>query len=227
MGAGTDASVVVHEVILGHADRRPLPLPPISLRIDFGESVAIVGANGRGKSTLLKTIAGALEPIAGDVSVGRELRFGNLMQEHESLPRGATPREHLADLLGVGRFDAGQQLIRYGLTLRQVDCPIGELNPGARTRALISAFSARRVNGLLLDEPSNHLDAEALDEVLATLQDFSGTVLTVSHDVYFLQRLRPCRTLLLDAQGLTELVSIEAYAQSLEKAVDTVDAAVP
>lgn len=70
-----------------------LPLPELSLRIDYGERVALIGYNGIGKSTLLRTLTGQLQPMSGSVVVGRELRIGNLMQEHESLPRDSTPRE--------------------------------------------------------------------------------------------------------------------------------------
>ena len=126
----------------------PLPIPPLSLRIEFGERVAILGLNGVGKSTLMGTITRALEPVAGDVRVGRELRLGNLMQTHDALSRTASPREHIAETTGVDSVIAGKKCIGFGLTRHQMDAPIGELNPGARAR-LVLARGAKNAHAYL------------------------------------------------------------------------------
>jgi len=220
LGAGTDASIMLGDLLLGYD--RPLFARPLSLRVDFGERVAIVGYNGVGKSTLLKTLTGDLPPLAGEVHLGRELRLGNLMQEHESLPRHLTPRQHVAALVGLPLFDAGSRLIRYGLTLQQVDRPIAHLNPGARARALLATFSLRRVNALVLDEPTNHLDDDAVTEVKATLNDYKGTVILVSHNRPFLRSLSLDRTLLLSPDGLTEIASVDDFIRATEDTVRAV-----
>eukprot|EP00958_Prasinococcus_capsulatus_P012477 scaffold1243_cov403-Prasinococcus_capsulatus_cf.AAC.37 len=222
VSAGGDSSLVMSEVVLGYQETPPLKIEPITLRIDFGERVAIVGFNGVGKSTLLRTLTRAMPPAAGDVCVGRELRLGNLMQEHESLSRSTTPRVHVAELTGETAFNSGVRLIQYGLTRRQVDYPIGQLNPGARARLLLAIFSLRRVNTLILDEPTNHLDEEAIAEVSATLNDYKGTLIVVSHNLSFLRSLRLSRVLLLSSKGLNEVESVDTFVSTVEEAVDTV-----
>lgn len=221
LDVSTDSSILLKALKVGHLTEA-LPLPPLSLRIDFGEHIAIVGYNGIGKSTLLKTLTGAINAIDGEVCVGRELRIGNLTQEHETLPRELTPRAHVAKLMKLKRFDAGQALIRYGLTLRQVDCPIRELNPGARARVLLAIFSLCGVNTLILDEPTNHLDEEAVDEIAATLNKFLGTAIIVSHSRGFLESLHNTRTLVLSDNGLVEKETIDSFLDSTRESVDKV-----
>mmetsp|Transcript_67440 Transcript_67440/g.161788 ORF Transcript_67440/g.161788 Transcript_67440/m.161788 type:complete len:563 (-) Transcript_67440:149-1837(-) len=221
IGAGSDASIMLDSCVLGYGDVK-LALPPISLRVDFGERIAIVGYNGAGKSTLLRTIMRTCEPLEGHVTVGRELRIGNLTQEHETLPWDKTPREYVSELTGRDLLKSAGTLISYGLTLRQVDCPIGSLNPGARARALLATFSLRQVNALILDEPTNHLDIEAINEVTATLNSFTGTVLVVSHSRAFLQSLRLRRTLRLSSTGLSEVRSLESFIGDADEAAQDV-----
>mgnify|MGYP005866053465 CR=1 FL=1 len=175
-----------------------LPIPPISFRI--GERIAIIGQNGVGKTTLLRTLTGDLPPINpdGSVTIGRDLRVGNMMQEHESLPRDISPRDHVAAVVpSLQRFEGGNRLIRYGLSRFQVDQPIGELNPGARARLLLALFAMRSVNTLILDESTNHLDEEAIMEVIATIERYKGTVIIVSHDRHFLSSIELTYTLML------------------------------
>lgn len=218
--AGTDSSIMLGGAVLGYPLSPPLPIPPVSLRIDFGERVAIVGYNGVGKSTLLRTITRQIPPLEADsVSIGRELHFGNLTQEHESLPRDVTPRQYFSKLTAIPPFETGSRLIRYGLSRQQVDCLIGELNPGARARSLLAGFSLRKVNVLILDEPTNHLDTEAMAEVTGTLNEYKGTVIVVSHSRWFLEALHLTRLLWLTPTGLKEIGSFEEFASITEDTV--------
>eukprot|EP01135_Chromosphaera_perkinsii_P004599 Nk52_evm7s290 gene=Nk52_evmTU7s290 len=245
----TGSSIKLSSVVLGYSDSKSpndsppqgrdgsstaLKINPISLNIEFGEHLAIVGFNGVGKSTLLKTITGDLKPLCGDVSIGNQLIVGNLMQEHDNLPRDQTPREYFARLGQLTPLQACGYLIKYGLTLCQVDCPISFLNPGARARALLCGFAMKHVNTLILDEPSNHLDEEAIMEVVETLKHFKGIVVAVSHDYSFLKTIMapsdnasssPPRVLKLDSQGLTEIDSVDDFVQDVEDAVERVIAA--
>lgn len=216
-----DSSIMLGSALLGY-NREPLPLAPISLRVDFGERVAIVGANGIGKSCVLRTLSGEINPIQGHAHIGRELRLGQLTQEHESLPRHETPRHYMHKHTGMPPLEVGARLIRYGLTLQQLDRPIRELNPGARARVLLANFALRKVNALILDEPSNHLDDEAFGEVVATLNHFKGTVIVVSHNRHFLESLQLTRTMLLLPTGLTEIETIDEFMKITEDAVSNV-----
>ena len=219
LGASGDSSIMLNAVKLDYVD-----LPPVTVRIDFGEKVAIIGYNGIGKSTLLKTMTQKLEPRDGTASVGRELRIGNLMQEHESLPRTATPREHfsLATEKKLSLFTGGNFVMAYGLSRTQVDQPIKELNPGARLRLLIAIFAFRKVNALILDEPTNHMDTEAKTELITTLNAYQGTVIIVSHDRSFLHDLHLSSTLVLSPDGLRPVDDVDAYASHLEDIVHDV-----
>jgi len=222
LGSGGDAAITMTDVVLGYDDDVLVDGAPVSLRVDLGERVAIVGENGVGKSTLLRTLTGAVDAIQGAARLGRDLKVGNLMQEHESLPRHRTARQYIADVTGLPLFEAGSRIIRYGLTLRQVDRPIAELNPGARARAILASFALTKVNALILDEPSNHLDDEALQEVIATLNHYKGTVLVVSHNRAFLDALDLTRIYRLSSDGLTEIDSLDAYVAATEDAVNAV-----
>lgn len=223
-GAGHDAILMLNDTALGYDGMR-LPLPTIDMRIDFGDRVAIIGHNGVGKTTLLRTMLDTLAPVAGTASVGRELRIGNLSQEHESLPRHRTLREHYAELYDMTELRTVSRLMRYGLNRQQVESPISELNPGARARALLGGFSIRGVNALVLDEPTNHLDVEAVHEVIGTCNTFDGTVIVVSHNREFLGALENTRILCLGLEGLVEVESLDEYVGLVnENVMSVVDA---
>lgn len=221
--AGHNSSILLDEVQLGYrvSDEKEirLPLPSVTQRFDYGERVAIIGFNAVGKTTLLKTLNREIEPLDGRVYVGRDLRVGNFMQEHESLPRDVTPRDHVALLTGMSRFPAGNRVIGFGLTRHQVDSPISELNPGARARLLIAIFCIQKVNALILDEPTNHLDEEAVFELTGTLNSYDGTIVVVSHDRQFLDALKLSSTLCLGPDGLQEIESVEAYIENMDNVV--------
>lgn len=226
VGAGLDSAIKLDEVVLGWSDSAPLPVAPVTLRIDYGERIALIGFNGVGKSTLLRTMLGDIPPLRGTVSVGRELRIGNVMQAHESLPRSSTPREIVGPLSDLDPFAAGNRLINsFGLTRFQVDQRVAELNPGARARLLLATFQLRRVNALFLDEPTNHLDIEAVKEIVGTLGTFEGTLVVVSHDRGFLQDMELTSCLTLSGRGLTRVESVEEFVEDVQGTVSAAVAA--
>jgi len=192
-------------------------LGPVSLEIRYGSRVGIIGLNGSGKSTLLKTITGELLPLGGKIEIGSGVRIGNMMQEHETLPRGSTPLELLAERAGLAEERAFAQLSKFGLDERQARLAVGTLSPGGRARLLLALFSALSVNVLVLDEPTNHLDLESLQALEETLATYRGTVLLVSHDRYFLEKATLGTTYVLADGVFSRIPDYRTYVAAAEE----------
>lgn len=167
----------------------------LSLRIQRGDTVGIVGPNGAGKTTLINLITGTLQPDTGNVRLGANLQMVSLDQRRDSLEADLT----LGDALTGGRGDmvfvAGKpkHLIAYMkdflFTPEQAGTPISALSGGERGRLMVARALAQPSNLLVLDEPTNDLDLETLDLFQEMLDDYPGTVLLVSHDRDFLDRV--------------------------------------
>ncbi len=203
----TDVTVGYLEFIVG----------PLSFEIRYGNRVGILGLNGTGKSTLLKTITGEMRPVSGFVEIGSGIRIGNMMQEHETLPREQTPLEFLSERSGLSHQDSYSKLSKFGFNERQVGLPINTLSPGGRARLLLALFSAQSVNMLVLDEPTNHLDIEASEALEETLLSYRGTVLLVSHDRYFLEKASLDATYVLSDGVLTRIPDYKTYVETAEE----------
>ncbi len=189
---------------------------PISLELRYGNRVGIMGLNGSGKSTLLKVITGQIRPISGDVDTDSGVRIGNMMQEHDNLPRKKTLLEFMAEDGEMSVQESYAKLSKFGFDEVQVKQLIETLSPGGRARLLLAMFSARSVNVLVLDEPTNHLDLEALSALEETLDVYTGTVLLVSHDRYFLEKTRLDQTYTLSDGVLTKIPDYNAYVREAE-----------
>lgn len=189
---------------------------PLSLSISPGMRVGIMGLNGSGKSTLLKTVAGELPPVSGTVEIGRGLTVGNMMQEHETLPRDVTVLEHTKMRTGLTSQETFAQLVKFDLTESHIRQPISTLSPGGRARLLLAIFAATAVNALLLDEPTNHLDLEALEALEEALETYRGTVLLVSHDRYFLETAKLDLVYVLSDGVFTKISDYTVYVKEAE-----------
>ncbi len=206
--------VRMSDVVAGYPDG--FSVGPLSLEIRFKNRVGILGLNGSGKSTILKTITGQLEPLAGSVEIGSGVRFGNMMQEHETLPRDKTLLDFLKERAGLSQEMSYAKLAKFGFDQRQAKHHIGTLSPGGRARLLLALFSAQSVNMLILDEPTNHLDLQALEALEETLQGYSGTVLLVSHDRYFIEKAGLDTFYLLSDRSLTRIPDYTTYVKEAE-----------
>ncbi len=189
---------------------------PMSLDIRFGNRVGIMGLNGSGKSTVLKTITGMLPALGGKVEIGSGVKLGNMMQEHESLPRNETLYEFLIKRGELSEEMTFATLRKYGFAERQIRQRIDTLSPGGRARLLLALFSVQSVNVLVLDEPTNHLDLEALEALEETLKTYTGTVILVSHDRYFLETAQLDTTYLLSEGNLTKIPDYGTYMADAE-----------
>jgi ATP-binding cassette subfamily F protein 3 len=192
-------------------------LKPISIEIPYGNRVGIIGLNGSGKSTLLKTITGRQKPLAGKLYIGSGIRFGNLMQEHETLSAEMTPLELFMERAPDIKQNPFVKLTKFGFSERHIKSPISALSPGGRARLLLALFSAQAVNILVLDEPTNHLDLEALDALEETLRTYTGTVILVSHDRYFLEKALLGTVYNLEGGELKKIPDLRLYIREAEE----------
>jgi ATP-binding cassette subfamily F protein uup len=182
-----------------------------TLRIQRGDRIGVVGANGTGKTTLLKLLTGEIEPDEGKVGRARTLQGIMIDQQRRLLDPDKRVRDVLADggdwieVRGAKKHVQGylkEFLFDPGL----VDARIGTLSGGERSRLLLAREFARRSNLLVLDEPTNDLDLETLDLLQEVIADYDGTVLIVSHDRDFLDRTVTI-TLGLDGSGKVDIVA--------------------
>lgn len=167
----------------------------LNLRIQRGDRLGLVGPNGAGKTTLIKLLTGELAPDSGSVRLGSKLEMVTLDQKRESLD----PRWTLADALTEGSGDsvyvqgAPKHVVGYMKDFlfgpEQKNTPIEALSGGERGRLMLARALAKESNLLVLDEPTNDLDLETLDLLQEMLTDYAGTVLLVSHDRDFLDRV--------------------------------------
>jgi ATPase subunit of ABC transporter with duplicated ATPase domains len=177
-------------------------LGPVNLRIQFGDRLLITGANGEGKTTLIKILLGKNLPDSGDVKVGVGVKVGYLPQEEDLRPEGTVREEFLKHVEveeGIGR----RLLNRFKLSADDVEKKVQDLSSGERSRLILAIIMSQKVNCLVLDEPSNHLDLEALESLENALRDFVGTLVVVTHDRYFIRRLGELKILELKNGNLS------------------------
>ncbi|GEO81730.1 ABC-F family ATP-binding cassette domain-containing protein [Pararhodospirillum oryzae] len=181
-------------------------LKDFSTRILRGDRVGIVGPNGAGKSTLLGLLTGTLTPDSGMVRLGTNLTTTYLDQTRSTLDPARSVKDTLCDMGGdmvsvLGRPRHVNGYLRdFLFEDRQAVSPVGALSGGERNRLLLARALARESNLLILDEPTNDLDVETLDLLQDLLADYDGTVLLVSHDRDFIDRV-VTSTILLDGRG--------------------------
>lgn len=162
---------------------------PFDLTILYGERVGIVGPNGAGKTTLLKTMLDLLPSTSGTVKIGASVVAGYYAQEQETLPFQSTPLDFVRRLKKMTEPQAIAFLSRLLFSYEDMHTVIGRMSGGEKSRLQIARLMLTDANFLLLDEPTNNLDIASIEVLEAALQDFEGTVLTVSHDRYFLDTI--------------------------------------
>jgi ATPase subunit of ABC transporter with duplicated ATPase domains len=176
-------------------DRGTFRLGPLDLEVSWGERLAIVGANGTGKTTLLDALLGRLPLASGTRWAGPGVVLGELEQRRETFAGAEPLLDAFVGASGLPPEEARTLLAKFDLGADDVLRAAASLSPGERTRAVLALLSARGVNCLVLDEPTNHLDVEAIEELERALQAYEGTVLLVTHDRLFLERFGATRTI--------------------------------
>ena len=196
IAAGPESAEVVWTLDAVEVTRGDFRLGPIDLTVPRGERLALAGDNGTGKSTLLAAMLGELPVSAGRVTRGSRVRVGVIDQPRSRLETDTPVVDVVrAELGDPDRGEVRTLLAKFGLGSEHVDRPARSLSMGERTRALLAIFQAREVNVLVLDEPTNHLDVPAIEQLEAALAGFPGTLVVVSHDRAFLDRVGIDRTI--------------------------------
>ncbi|MFN6934984.1 MAG: ATP-binding cassette domain-containing protein, partial [Tsuneonella sp.] len=182
-----------------------------NIRIQRGDRIGVVGANGTGKTTLLRLLTGELAPDSGTVTIAKTLTGVMIDQQRSLMAPEKTVRQVLAEGgdwidVGDGRKHVQGYLKEFLFDPSIVDAKVGTLSGGERSRLLLAREFARKSNLLVLDEPTNDLDLETLDLLQEVIADYDGTVLIVSHDRDFLDRT-VTMTLGLDGSGKIDVVA--------------------
>ena len=189
----------IEPLILGgkwvlEADRLRLgyekPLLELSLRIRRGQKIGLLGKNGAGKTTFLKTAAGLLPPLGGKMTMGNGITIGYFDQNSARLKTDQTVLEHFTGLFpSMTEKDARKTLGMYLFTGADASKKISSLSGGERARLVLAELLVSRPNFLILDEPTNHLDIQAKEALEAAFRAYTGTILVVSHDRYLIRQV--------------------------------------
>jgi len=177
----------MRDVVIGY-DGKPV-LSKLSLRLDDDDRIALLGANGNGKSTFVKLLAGRLQKMEGDVSKSGKLRVGYFAQHQaEELDMDATP---VLEMARRRPRDTEQQhrnhLGRFGFSQQRADTKVGSLSGGEKARLLFALMSVDKPHILLLDEPTNHLDMDSRQALVEAINAFEGAVVIISHDPHVIE----------------------------------------
>ena len=187
-------------------ERGSFRLGPIDVHVGWGERISIVGANGSGKTTLLDGLLGRLPLTAGTRRVAPSIVFGEIGQARALFPPAEPLLGSLCEAAGILEGEARTLLAKFDLYAAHVLRPAGSLSPGERTRAELAVQAARGAGCLVLDEPTNHLDLPAVEELERALSVYGGTLILVTHDRRFLERV-----------GVTRVVELSSTAPARDR----------
>ena len=185
--------IEAENISYGYGDRAVID--DVTWRLGPGDRVALVGANGSGKSTLLRLLAGELEPTRGEVQRGETVKLAHLSQSAVEIPEQRTVLEAVeevrrqATLAGGEQLTAGKLAERFGFRGEKAVTRVRDLSGGERRRLTLMRLLMSEPNVLLLDEPTNDLDIETLTALEDLLDHWPGTLVVVSHDRYFVERV--------------------------------------
>ncbi|HYD57458.1 MAG TPA: energy-dependent translational throttle protein EttA [Burkholderiales bacterium] len=208
--------IELKNVSKGYGDR--LLIDKLSFAVPPGAIVGIIGPNGAGKSTLFRMITGKEKPDSGKVTIGKTVKLGYVDQSRESLQGEKTVFEEISggsDTISVGKFQMPSRsyLARFNFRGADQQKRVGDLSGGERGRLHMAKMLMSGANVLLLDEPSNDLDVETLRALEEALLEFAGSVMVISHDRWFLDRIA---THILAFEGESQVVFFPGNYQEYE-----------
>lgn len=160
---------------------------PINLRMERGEKIALIGANGIGKTTLLKSILGMTQPLSGKTTLGDYLYKGYFEQEMKTDKTTTCIEEIWKEYPSLSQYEVRSALAKCGLTTKHIESQVRVLSGGEQAKVRLCKLINRESNVLLLDEPTNHLDVDAKDELKRALKEYKGSILLICHEPEFYQ----------------------------------------
>ena len=180
--------MILKDVTIGYPDK--IMVKNINFQVNKGDRIAIIGPNGIGKSTLLKTLMHKLEPKTGTIKYGAGLDIGYYDQELQSLDFKQTVLDTIWNRhKTMPESEVRSILASFLFNAKDIEKTVAQLSGGQRARLTLTVLSMEKDNFLLMDEPTNHLDIEAKEVLEQALDNYDGTLLFVSHDRYFINEL--------------------------------------
>ena len=162
---------------------------PLNLEMERGQKIALIGANGIGKTTLLKSILGQIKPISGSVLLGDYLNIGYFEQEMSPDAKTTCIDEIWKEFPSLTQYEVRSALAKCGLTTKHIESLVKVLSGGEQAKVRLCKLVNRETNVLILDEPTNHLDVDAKAELKRALQEYKGSILMVCHEPDFYEGL--------------------------------------
>jgi ATP-binding cassette, subfamily F, member 3 len=207
--------VTLDDVAVGYGG--PPVLRGIDLRLDPDDRIALLGANGNGKSTLAKLLSGELAPETGELNRSPGLKIGFFAQHQaEELVADETPIQHLQRVLPNERQERLRALLGgFGLTQARAETKAGHLSGGEKTRLCLALVAVQKPQLLILDEPSNHLDIDSREALIEAVNDFPGAVILVSHDRHLVEMTADRLWLVKDGRVRVYDEDLDTYRREL------------
>lgn len=171
-----------NDLVIGYDE--PLS-KPLNLRMERGEKIALVGANGIGKTTLLRSVLGENKPLSGTVELGDYQNIGYFEQEMKDSSYRTCIEEIWQEFPSFNQYEVRAALARCGLTTKHIESKVAVLSGGEKAKVRLCKLINNETNILILDEPTNHLDVDAKEELKRALKEYKGSILLISHEPEF------------------------------------------